>query len=651
MFFKGSGKFITEVATHIEMHTGRPIFEEMYIVYDNNGNFNFTGKPDDPRYHYNIKFYVSNGGNFLQVAGDRWISASKVRDHLYKFVFADQCNDPTAFSVVPFSGAVCVFIPGDASGLVGNTLEYPYFAAYSPVMYCWKPQYELPPLSRYVSGKNYDYSGLEFTDSTLPDYKLDEIKMTGCMFDQTEFYGVSMKRSFFAGASFKNCTSKDKNDFSNSDFSNCNFTGASFNRGDCFAGAVFSKAILNDADFRGAVLTGVNLGSAQLENTDFRGADLSYADLSHADLRYIKIDHTTKLKNANLSFANLKGLDLTGLDLTRTDFSNSELGGNNFTGTILIGTDFLKTDLTDCVFDDYPKFSASEMEPMTCFHSAKIKFDMIKRKWSYIDLSYATIADLPIELSASEGDRLEAVGTVLTGIDLSGRKIKYANFKNVNLRGARMNGSDLSYSAMQGAILGGDDQKPGAYLYGAKLFDVDLSHSILSGADFSYALFYGKGSTVTGATMPCTKFKRSFMAGMEFSDVKDMRGVCFDNACLLNCDFSGCRMTPYDNIQRSSFQFACIQGAVFSGAMLDGAVMQYAFISDEPGSIKVCLGDDEEIQWNFQKTIISESVTGAKTICPDGDFGPCTIKKLHTKKHTDRWPVEEHEKPPALDDL
>ena len=59
----------------------------------------------------------------MQVAGDKWISALMVRDHLYKLVFTDQFNTKKFISIRLHKGAVF----SDAM-LDGAVLQYAFIS-------------------------------------------------------------------------------------------------------------------------------------------------------------------------------------------------------------------------------------------------------------------------------------------------------------------------------------------------------------------------------------------------------------------------------------------------------------------------------------------------------------------------------------------
>ena len=156
--------------------------------------------------------------------------------------------------------------------------------------------------------------------------------------------------------------------------------------------AKLNKANLTDANLQKANLEGVNLREANLKNADLTGANLEDANLTETKLQSANLEEVT-VKTKDLEKAYLVGANLTGLNLSDIDWE-----GKDLQGTILTNTDLTEADLRN-----------------------------------------ANLGEANLEGADLSGIKLE--GAKLRGASLSGKDLFLVNFNNVDLAGAKFQGS------------------------------------------------------------------------------------------------------------------------------------------------------------------------------------------------------------------
>ncbi|MCY4444673.1 MAG: pentapeptide repeat-containing protein [Proteobacteria bacterium] len=156
---------------------------------------------------------------------------------------------------------------------------------------------------------------------------------------------------------------------------------------------------------------------------------------------------------------------------------------------------------------------------------------------------------------------LECSRAKISGMDLSGRNLRYANFTESDLNGVKLNNSDLlgahgEWATFQGVLADGADFSHakligtefrfavldkslflGAELLkarfdGAKLNDVDFHSANLRGASFRKALL--RGSRFTNAYLKDADFKGAHLYGVDFSGAQHLDTVDFSEAVNLD---------------------------------------------------------------------------------------------------------------------
>jgi uncharacterized protein YjbI with pentapeptide repeats len=403
--------------------------------------------------------------------------------------------------------------------------------------------------------------------------------------------------------------------------------------------ADLSTSSMNEANFVGATLARTKLSDSLLCQSNFEGVDLS----------------TSVVRGSDFRGANLKNASLAGCDLKNTAFEPLPFWGHPSIKTNLEGTDFSFTDLNNEPFRQ--KYREQPLTPfgsvrqfstnpnnLTKFRNATLTFDIINLDWSCLDLTDATVKNLPQDLSGLQASHLTAhhfdftkrilKNAVFENADLSAmEEDKLTNFREADLTGARFNGAkltgtgftsaklnnarfdnatltdaiftdaDLTGATFIGAILTGatlaDAMLDGAnFTGGAKLGDSDrrraaiLSYAnmrgaVLSGAnlvncDLSYAQWYGPEAKGDGGiTAQGASFADANLGALNLSEAK-IRDANFTGAILIGANLTGA------DADAAKFANAHLQGVDFTGAILTGANFTSATIALEQG-VPICI--------------------------------------------------------------
>ena len=217
----------------------------------------------------------------------------------------------------------------------------------------------------------------------------------------------------------------------------------------------------------------------------FTKANLTGAVLTNADLT-----------GATFSNCTLDGAFLTNCTLTNTNFTGStllgtHLDGATFEGTILsqtslAGAVFKKSDLTRVIADPIPEFYNTPLQPpsptnpRTSLAGCRLNRSLIANDWSMLDLTGATILDLPSPLS-SEAKPLKANYAILTGLN------------NNNLVGLTLQNAVFDYAVLDELGLNSSDQGM------SDLTNASFILATMHGTNFSGAIL--KGANLTGAQL------------------------------------------------------------------------------------------------------------------------------------------------------
>jgi uncharacterized protein YjbI with pentapeptide repeats len=223
----------------------------------------------------------------------------------------------------------------------------------------------------------------------------------------------------------------------------------------------------------GGTALGLNLltpGALAIQkNWSCIGGDFTCAGRACVDLSGIEFT-SVDFRDSIFTGAFLRGTKFTLCNLLNTRFGGADLRSTQFISSVLAGTDFSNADLTrGATFTPQPPFSGTP-DMLTRFNNARLDLSVIKKDWSFIDLSGATISDLNSSVDLSG---LQAKYTVAKGIVLSEIKLRNANFSNADLTGTSLNRADLT----------------GAILLSTLLNGANLSHAILESANLTSAQF------------------------------------------------------------------------------------------------------------------------------------------------------------------
>ncbi|GAA5187293.1 hypothetical protein GCM10023322_35350 [Rugosimonospora acidiphila] len=405
-------------------------------------------------------------------------------------------------------------------------------------------------------------------------------------------------------------------------------------------------------DLSGADLSGVNASRARFGGAILRGANLSSADLSGAVFTGAAMDNT-ELRGANLTGAVFTGAalnntDLRGADLTAAVFTGAALNNTDLRDlstnqkTRLAGADFSGTTVTSVSF---PSPLSSDMTgERVLLRNATASIGCLGMNWSNVDLTGATILDLPrdqngaVQLPELVGRRMKWPNANLHGANLRKADLHQAVLSGANLVEADLSNADLGDAWLEVT----DDLQHAANLSGAMLLNANFSNAHLRGVHFIGAYLFGLSATVTNATLTLANFTNAYLAGMDFSNIRDlkMQSVTFVGACLVNCRFKGSQPRPLDGSD-AAFNHACLHGADFTDCTLAGANLREAAVATQPGKLPVTLtirGQRQQIEVSYEATILPQSITNDKTICPSGAIGPCDPAKQVAKNPPTQWP-------------
>ena len=309
------------------------------------------------------------------------------------------------------------------------------------------------------SGASLEYAYLE--NATWTGGSLAGATLTGARLQDAQFTGCAM-----SGAKLSNvaCSPRTR-------FTNCDLTDADFSNAD-LSGVDFTGTKLRNAKFTGAKLHGANLAGA-----DLSGADLSSETAPGVDLAAARFSPASRLVGTNLRRARLDGVNLTGVDLTGANLTGASLPNAILADATMLGTVFDATDLTSASFSVPAKFTHEASKPRTSFRNATLAFATVGLDWTYLDLSGATLAGLPEDLSS-----LQATGAVCQGASLVGKTLVKACLDNADFSAAHLQSANLTDASLKGTWLGR------AFLNNARLVRANLTGAQLGAKQSLFTL-------------------------------------------------------------------------------------------------------------------------------------------------------------------
>lgn len=405
----------------------------------------------------------------------------------------------------------------------------------------------------------------------------------GPLFANYDFSHANLSGVVCQGADLAGITTYQTN------MSGADLTGSCFGEGATFGGVNFSGATLYLCSLRKANLAKTDLSGADMRRCDLFGADFTAADFrSQADAAD---QHPCRL---DLSNADLRNATFAGLRLTEMRFVDANLAGTDFSRCHLASHDLGAWAEPAPVFSPAPMFSRDPAN-RTKFSGATVAGVILGLNWSCLDLTDATIVDLPQDLTGLQASHLKA-----QRLDLSNRNLTNAVFDNADLTGAIFTDSNLTGASFKGAKLYGATFSyatlDNANFTEAQLGTLDVSGTtiraaVLSGASMRNAVFtdanldrcvlnevqwYGTEAKADGATLPGAKIANANLSGINLQLAK-LDNVNFAGTILVNADLSGAR------VPNAAFTDAHLQGAKFKQVTLDDADFTNAAVALDHG--------------------------------------------------------------------
>jgi uncharacterized protein YjbI with pentapeptide repeats len=347
----------------------------------------------------------------------------------------------------------------------------------------------------------------------------------------------------------------------------CNLTGADLSQITTWAGADFTGATLD-----GAILTGQDLHGATWTNATFKGPSsdlrrikgamncaMQGAVFDGANLAGVHFDDSN-LKGASFIKATLDGAYFSGAHLEGAHFDGATMNGTHFDGAHMQGTSFNGCDLSAAIFGAAPDFTRAATG-RTTFVNATVPFAILEKNWSWLDLTGATITQLPPAISelivdgALLPDGLDMHGMDMRGASFVGTQMYGINLQRANLGGAVLTKARLKQAFLQGAnltnanldsawLIAEQSESPKAIrssgrlgalaefqpakLSGAFMFNTILDAAHCDGVDFTGAYF------LTAPSLGAGQSASAIGAYMNYAD--------FSNAWLFLTSFNGAQL-------------------------------------------------------------------------------------------------------------
>ncbi|WP_435363532.1 pentapeptide repeat-containing protein [Haloarchaeobius sp. DYHT-AS-18] len=416
---------------------------------------------------------------------------------------------------------------------------------------------------------------IDFREADLSGTCLDEAQMRKCRFEGSDLSGVHAHNFNGNSSSFADSFVVDSK-FTNAEFRDCDFARAKLN------GAEITESILEDSE---------------LERIECN--DASFNDSKIADVRAHEImGRAVKFRNTTL-----ESVHITDGELRRSEFIDSEGSDVSLAECDLRGTDLSRAKISSINLSQ-SKLNGSNLSNATFSDATLTGAHLKEADLSNVKLKQATLSDV-----------------ILTGADL-----REAQFQEANLVGAELKHVDLHYTSFRNSelqrseISGGSDENEsshaifiGAYLEGAKIFEIDfedakfsdgnLSECCISASTFNSCEF-SEAELSDCVLEECEfvdcDFKQANLANIDTEDVRledvslegaslcgadlsgaELSGVSFHGASLEEVDLSGAELTNCD-FSRATLDSCVLEGAradkdtSFTGASLVGATCRKA---------------------------------------------------------------------------
>jgi uncharacterized protein YjbI with pentapeptide repeats len=356
------------------------------------------------------------------------------------------------------------------------------------------------------------------------------------------------------------------------------------------------------------------------------------------------------LTRANLDHADLSGASLAGADLSSTSLRGATLAGTDLSGAQLGAADFTGSDLSQAHFS-FPLTRSTDPAHPTVFAQCTLPYAMIQLDWSCLDLSGASIAGLPADLTGLKAHGLTYIhgnfkGLTLNGAVFTNATLDHADFTSATIKnqatfaGARMPGAFFTLAVcdqtdFSGVAVGGEDGIEAINFADAYLGFCTFSGANLNGAIFTDATLMSN-SMADAASLLEANFANAYMPMADFTGA-GLQGCRFDGAFMAECKLINANLGPArDGTLATSMAAACLQAADFQGVVLAGASLPDAAVTTVRGTITQSYYDEtrtlttpSDLHYKAGKLPVQTSLSD-DTVCPDGSTYSDNVKAGRT---------------------
>ena len=263
-------------------------------------------------------------------------------------------------------------------------------------------------------------------DADLAGAGLEEIQAAGAQFTRARLNGCRATKAEFTGA---------------------NFEGADLSH------AQLSSAKLSGADLRQASLRGANLACAELAGAILSGADCSGANFQYASLQAVDLRQCV-LAQASFRGAQLNGSNLESMNLDLIDFDEADLSRAHLTCASLRGAQLMRANLEGAHLADVDAEGANLREAnldRASFHMGSSRSGLVFHAMPMEGSRTGFYTDDYFDNGYKRAEEVRKAN--LRGVDLRGAKIAGTDFYLVDLRDALYTEDQLAHFRRCGAIL------------------------------------------------------------------------------------------------------------------------------------------------------------------------------------------------------
>jgi len=265
--------------------------------------------------------------------------------------------------------------------------------------------------------------------------------LTGAFLDKASLVGAVADQADLCGANLV-AANVERIDLAGASLRGAKLDGASL------IGADLIDADLRGACFQSANLTGAVLLGCRIEGTDFTGANFARCVLNKLPLREAELEY------ANFTEANLAKCDLEGISLEFASFCGTTLRGAWLTGSRLPNIDFRNADLQDAGLADIhwegANLQGADLRGCS-FHMGSSRSGLVGSPYPGHGSKTGFYTDDYNDQGFKAPEEIRKAN--LCGADLRGANLDGVDFYLVDLRGARLDESQLQHLIQCGAIL------------------------------------------------------------------------------------------------------------------------------------------------------------------------------------------------------